>query len=257
MSELQPNTHTQGDRSNDRRSWDSNTEYVTIPLKEDLKVVGGEDRKLPGEEDGSIIWESPKDAELRVQLIDALAGTTFGFHSSQLEAIWPLIESRLKETTLSDVERFDYNRLKSLEIGSINRYEEFTNSEPDSPKRVAAFIHQLSPWNIDRGIEALESRDQRIALEARIEGYDVNRMGSWVFIGDNKVLQNLDDLYWSYVMEQVANDSAEYDKYTLEYCKMNMEYAGFDKVGIHKMLARADQIAKERLATLKQSQKEE
>lgn len=106
-------------------------------------------------------------------------------------------------------------------------------------------------------MQLIKFREQHIVSEAREEGYDVNRMGSWVFIGDNKVLQNLDDLYWSYVMEQIANDSAEYDKYTLEYCKMNMEYAGFDKVGIHKMLARADQRAKERLATLKQSQKEE
>ena len=92
--------------------------------------------------------------------------------------------------------------------------------------------------------------EQEAVLRARIEGYDVNRQGSWIFIGDKARLDNLDELYWSYVMEQIAKDSGYYDHYTLDYCKRNMAFAGFDKVGIHILLARADQIAKERIADL-------
>ena len=94
-----------------------------------------------------------------------------------------------------------------------------------------------------------------ICLEEQKEGYDIDRLGSWVFVGDNARLTNLDELYWSYVMEEVARDSASYDHYELDYCKRNMEFAGFDKVGIHKLLARADQRAKERIAKLTKEDK--
>jgi len=94
-----------------------------------------------------------------------------------------------------------------------------------------------------------------MTIDERIEGYDPDRLGSWVFVGDAAHLKNLDELYWSYVMEHVASNSASYDHYALEYCKKNMEYAGFDQVGIHKTLARADQYARERIAELKGDKK--
>lgn len=80
--------------------------------------------------------------------------------------------------------------------------------------------------------------------------YDVNRLGTHIFIGDADTIRNLDDLYWSYVAQYVADNSATYDSYKLDYLKKNMEYASFHKVGIHKLLARADQYAKERITQL-------
>jgi hypothetical protein len=87
--------------------------------------------------------------------------------------------------------------------------------------------------------------------EATKEGYDVNRLGSWVFIGDNARLQNLDDLYWSYVVEFcAAEDPYRPDSQfgDIEWCKRQMPYASFSGVGQFKMMAIADQSAKERLA---------
>jgi hypothetical protein len=89
--------------------------------------------------------------------------------------------------------------------------------------------------------------------------YDINRLGTWVFIGDKAKLDNLDDLYWSYVMELVAeNDpyAVSTGNYSLERIKKNMKYANFGGVGLIKMLARADQRAKERLAELASNNKE-
>lgn len=77
-----------------------------------------------------------------------------------------LIKSRDQQIALSDSERYDYNRLKTLEINSIDNYRKFEESKAGSPERIAAWIHQLSPWNLDRGAKALSERDQQIALEA-------------------------------------------------------------------------------------------
>jgi len=69
----------------------------------------------------------------------------------------------------------------------------------------------------------------------------------------DKLRKNLDDLYWSYVTEYCAKQ----DPYRpdspfakTDYLKRNMPYASFSGVGIHKLLARADQHAKERIAKL-------
>lgn len=94
--------------------------------------------------------------------------------------------------------------------------------------------------------------------EARKEGYNPNRLGSWIFIGDNARLKNLDDLYWSYVIEFMAeNDpwSASHDKGFVERQKRNMKYASFGGVGETKALARADQRAKERLTQIESESK--
>jgi hypothetical protein len=96
------------------------------------------------------------------------------------------------------------------------------------------------------------------------EGYDPNRLGSWVFIGDGARLKNLEDLYWSYVME-FASDNNGNQPFTREgsleaelaFIKRNMEAASFNKVGLHKTLARADQRAKERLAALERKEKQD
>ena len=87
--------------------------------------------------------------------------------------------------------------------------------------------------------------------------YDVNRLGTYVFVGDADKLKTLDDLYWSYVCEFISdyNGNRPFTKSgkpedELRYIKSNMEVAGFDKVGLHKMLARANQRAKERIAAL-------
>lgn len=89
----------------------------------------------------------------------------------------------------------------------------------------------------------------RARVMERKEGYDPNRLGSWIFIGDKARLDNLDELYWSYVMETVAEVDPNVK---LEYAKQCMPSASFGQVGIFKTLARADQRAKERLAALQQ-----
>lgn len=81
--------------------------------------------------------------------------------------------------------------------------------------------------------------------------YDVNAQG--IFIGDAERAIGADRLYWSYVEQFVA----DYDNYSLDYIKGNMPYAGFGKVGIHKMLARADQYAHERIAYLSSTKHQE
>lgn len=111
-----------------------------------------------------------------------------------------------------------------------------------------------STGNLDHCVDAIESLLTAKTTEAR---YDTNRLGTYVFIGDNDRLKNLDDLYWSYVEEYVAANTADYDHYKLDYLKGNMEYAGFDEVGIRKLLATANQRAKERLEQLQQPDKEE
>jgi hypothetical protein len=77
--------------------------------------------------------------------------------------------------------------------------------------------------------------------------YDHNRLGTYVFIGDNDRLKTLDDLYWSYV-EEFVSTADPFLK--LKYIKSKMRYASFNEVGTFKMLARADQDAKERIARL-------
>lgn len=89
--------------------------------------------------------------------------------------------------------------------------------------------------------------------EARKQGYDPHLLGSWVFIGDNARLSNLDDLYWSYVTEYMAEqDPHRPDSIygNTDYLKKNMASAGFNKVGLHKLLAKADQRARDRIAEL-------
>ena len=111
--------------------------------------------------------------------------------------------------------------------------------------------------NNPKNLDALAKAKTAINLlidGARVGGYDSNRLGSWVFIGDKARLDNLDDLYWSYVMEEVARSdprAVENGTYNPNYIKKNMEYASFGGVGLIKMLARADQYAKERIAQLK------
>lgn len=102
----------------------------------------------------------------------------------------------------------------------------------------------------------------RAVREARKPGYDPNLLGSWVFIGDNARLKNLDDLYWSYIAEEMAQNN-NHQPYTrkatpeseLEYLKKNMKFASFNQVGLWLGLARADQHAKARLAQLQQGVK--
>lgn len=85
--------------------------------------------------------------------------------------------------------------------------------------------------------------------------YDTNRLGTYVFVGDRDRVENLDDLYWSYVSEYMS-DYNGHRPYTrsgkpkdeLKYLKDNMEYASFNSVGLRLTLARANQYAKQRLA---------
>ena len=94
--------------------------------------------------------------------------------------------------------------------------------------------------------------------KARVEGYDPNMLGSWIFIGDNARLQNLDDLYWSYVIEFMSEYdrwSASHDKRYVESIKSDMPLASFGSVGQQKALAYADQRARERLAALQAEDK--
>lgn len=107
--------------------------------------------------------------------------------------------------------------------------------------RNAGRIQERLEYDVDQILNLLEGEKQK-------QGYDPNMLGSWIFIGDNARLKNLDDLYWSYVWEYVKDYDRSYDN--LEYLKNNMKYASPTKVGIYAILARADQRAKERLATL-------
>lgn len=89
-----------------------------------------------------------------------------------------IVSSRDQQIDLSNSERFDYNRLKALEVKSIDDYKKLKADEPNSPERIAAWIHQLSPWNLERGVEALRERDQQIALEARLD--EIKLMAEYV-----------------------------------------------------------------------------
>lgn len=116
-----------------------------------------------------------------------------------------------------------------------------------------AYAHQEEKIGITKN-EAIQAINKTYIKRSEVQkirqGYDPNRLGSWVFIGDNARLENLDDLYWSYVMEVVAEHdpySVQNGNYSLDYIKKNMKSASFGSVGIHKILARADQRAKERL----------
>lgn len=83
--------------------------------------------------------------------------------------------------------------------------------------------------------------------------YDVNRLGTYVFVGDADKLKNLDDLYWSYIVEFCAAENPyrpDSQFADIEWCKRQMPYASFNGVGQFKMMARADQRAKERIAQL-------
>lgn len=101
---------------------------------------------------------------------------------------------------------------------------------------------------------AIIEAEKRAELRGRKEGYDPDRQGSWIFIGDSARLENLNDLYWSYVLQYVK-ESNPHDKYKLQYLKNNMPTAldpssFFYGVGVHGLLFRADQHAKERMAQL-------
>lgn len=101
---------------------------------------------------------------------------------------------------------------------------------------------------------------QAIALEINRARYDTERLGTWIFVGDIDKVNNLDDLYWSYVIEFMSeNDpwSASHDKKFAERIKKNMQYASFGSVGEQKALAKANQRAKERLATLQEGNNHE
>lgn len=63
------------------------------------------------------------------------------------------VDARQRE--LTKAERFDYRRLKQLEESSINDYVKFNVAKAGSPQRLAAFIHQLSPWNLQRGADTI------------------------------------------------------------------------------------------------------
>ena len=60
------------------------------------------------------------DAELHRQLIDALSGTTFGFNSSQLEAILPIIKSRDQQIALAAEEKL---LLRLKDSGDLNEMQ--------------------------------------------------------------------------------------------------------------------------------------
>jgi hypothetical protein len=143
------------------------------------------------------------------------------------------------------------------QIVKILGLETDPNGQPDF------LLTRDEDFNVIEGVSYANEVDQLVQLvsesmrrregEARKEGYDPNRLGSWIFVGDNARLENLDGLYWSYVQEFVANDNPHreepYEK--MDYIKKTMPHASFSKVGIFKLLARADQRAKERIAELK------
>lgn len=122
-----------------------------------------------------------------------------------------------------------------------------TTKDEELREKLLKLAADESVYDLDMIIDRIMTL---IASYTREEGYDPNRLGSWIFIGDNARLKNLDDLYWSYVVEYVEKNSADYDHYELDYLIKNMGYAGFDKVGIHHLLADADQNARKRIQTL-------
>lgn len=120
----------------------------------------------------------------------------------------------------------------------------------DGTLEAAAKAERKYSTEIDDLIALIHTHD----MEVRKSHYDYNMKGSWIFIGDIDKLNSLNDLYWSYVMEVVAEAdprAVERGIYSIDYIKNNMKHASWGSVGIHKILARADQRAKERIAELK------
>jgi transketolase len=81
------------------------------------------------------------------------------------EGLYGFIKSR--DQQMKDMYSFDQNHHDALK--GIDDYQKYKSSEPNSPERITAWINQLSPWNLERGVETLRERDQQIALAARIE----------------------------------------------------------------------------------------
>ena len=149
--------------------------------------------------------------------------------------------------------------LKPLTIGrrSMTNTDSPLGEDNRIEDPIRAVFNKIALNEVERYkyVQELELYCHKQVIEARKEGYDHNLLGSWIFIGDNARLNNLDDLYWSYVQEFVAKDNPyrkePYEK--MEYIKKTMPYASFSKVGIFKLLARADQNAKERIAKLRKT----
>jgi hypothetical protein len=74
---------------------------------------------------------------------------------------------------LNKTERWDYERLKALEIRGIDDYRNMRAAEPLTPEHVVAFINQLSPWNLKTsGIFALDSYTHTKVEEAQLQVID-------------------------------------------------------------------------------------
>lgn len=59
---------------------------------------------------------------------------------------------------LESFERWDYERLKRLEMLGIEAYQELRKAKQMTPQAVLAFIHQLSPWNLkSTGMSVLQA----------------------------------------------------------------------------------------------------
>lgn len=59
---------------------------------------------------------------------------------------------------LEGFEQWDYERLKRLEMRSIEAYREMRKAPSLSPEALVAFIAQLSPWNLKTtGVSVLKA----------------------------------------------------------------------------------------------------
>jgi len=72
-----------------------------------------------------------------------------------------------REKELKELYQFERNHHDTLK--GIDNYNKFKSGEPNSPEHLAAWINQLSPWNLERGVEALRAHEKTIRLNERIE----------------------------------------------------------------------------------------
>lgn len=100
---------------------------------------------------------------------------SWGLSGEAMDRVIQLFDQALSsQAVLTEAEHFELNRLKTLEVRGIEDYREFLKGEAGSPERLAAWIHQLSPWNLHRGVEVL--REQAVKHERELAGARIDEL---------------------------------------------------------------------------------
>ncbi len=70
---------------------------------------------------------------------------------------------------LTKSERAELEDYRRQHVTALEDFHEFGKAPIGSPKRMAAYVSQLSMWNLKRGAEALEAWRQAAVAEARLD----------------------------------------------------------------------------------------